>query len=83
MLQGFTSKFWGRGSLLSTPSSFRIYFLLLFTAAAIPLSAQQVDPAAPNVVQPGAPGEPSKTLPPSTRARCLLVLPPTSSSCRA
>src|SRR5438477_6766668 len=30
--------------------------------------AQQRDAASPVVVQPGAPGEPSKTLPPSTRA---------------
>ena len=30
--------------------------------------AQQTDSAAPVVVQPGAPGKPSKTLPPSTRA---------------
>jgi uncharacterized protein (DUF305 family) len=47
-------------------------------AAGAPFSpvarAQQPDPAKPVVVQPGAPGTPSKTLPPSTRA----VLPPTS-----
>jgi uncharacterized protein (DUF305 family) len=30
--------------------------------------AQQADPAKPVVVQPGAPGKPSRTLPPSTRA---------------
>ena len=30
--------------------------------------AQQTNPATPVVVQPGAPGQPSKTLPPSTRA---------------
>jgi len=30
--------------------------------------AQQADPATPVVVQPGAPGKPSRTLPPSTRA---------------
>jgi uncharacterized protein (DUF305 family) len=30
--------------------------------------AQQSEPATPVVVQPGAPGKPSKTLPPSTRA---------------
>jgi uncharacterized protein (DUF305 family) len=33
-----------------------------------PVRVQQTDPAAPVVVQPGAPGMPSKTLPPSTRA---------------
>jgi len=36
--------------------------------------AQQTNPAAPVVVQPGAPGKPSKTLPPSTRG----ALPPRS-----
>src|SRR6266403_6283194 len=32
------------------------------------MSAQQTDPGTPVVVQPGAPGKPSKVLPPSTRA---------------
>jgi uncharacterized protein (DUF305 family) len=41
---------------------------------AIPVCAQQAEPAAPVVVQPGAPGEPTRTLPPSTRA----TLPQTS-----
>jgi len=36
--------------------------------------AAQADPAAPVVVQPGAPGQPSKTLPPSTKG----TLPPRS-----
>src|SRR5229473_3445605 len=36
--------------------------------------ARQTDPAKPVVVQPGAPGKPSRTLPPSTRA----TLPPRS-----
>src|ERR1700688_1769766 len=39
-----------------------------------PARAQQTDPATPVVVQPGAPGKPSKTLPPSTKA----TLPPRS-----
>jgi uncharacterized protein (DUF305 family) len=39
-----------------------------------PVRAQQADSATPVVVQPGAPGKPSRTLPPSTRA----VLPPRS-----
>jgi uncharacterized protein (DUF305 family) len=38
------------------------------------MSAQQTDPGTPVVVQPGAPGKPSKVLPPSTRA----TLPPRS-----
>jgi uncharacterized protein (DUF305 family) len=37
-------------------------------------SAQQADPAKPVVVQPGAPGKPSRTLPPSTKG----TLPPRS-----
>ena len=39
-----------------------------------PLRAQQSGPAAPVVVQPGAPGKPSRTLAPSTKA----TLPPRS-----
>jgi uncharacterized protein (DUF305 family) len=39
-----------------------------------PARAQQAGPATPVVVQPGAPGKPSKTLPPSTKA----TLPPLS-----
>lgn len=42
-----------------------------FSASA---TAQQTNSARPVVVQPGAPGQPSKTLPPSTRAK----LPPRS-----
>ena len=38
------------------------------------VSAQQATPAGPVVVQPGAPGQPTRTLPPSTRA----TLPPYS-----
>src|SRR5258708_36369721 len=44
---------------------------VFFSPAARP---QQTDPAKPAVVQPGAPGTPSKTLPSSTRA----ILPPRS-----
>ena len=39
-----------------------------------PARAHQTDSSAPVVVQPGAPGQPSKTLPPSTRGK----LPPRS-----
>lgn len=45
--------------------------LLLF---AMPVGAQLPDPATPVVVQPGAPGKPTRTLPPSTRGK----LPPSS-----
>jgi uncharacterized protein (DUF305 family) len=40
----------------------------------LPVCAQQADPATPVVVQPGAPGKPTRTLLPSTRA----ALPPSS-----
>jgi uncharacterized protein (DUF305 family) len=40
----------------------------------LPVRAQQAEPATPVVVQPGAPGQPTRTLPPSTRA----TLPPRS-----
>ncbi len=39
-----------------------------------PTRAQQTTPAAPVIVQPGAPGQPTKTLPPSTKG----TLPPLS-----
>ncbi len=42
----------------------------------LPVCAQQTDPGTPVVVQPGAPGQPTRTLPPSTRA----TLPPRSSA---
>jgi len=50
----------------------------VFTAVFFPAAAraQQNDPAKPVVVQPGAPGAPSKTLPSSTRA----TLPPKSAA---
>ncbi|MDX6530421.1 MAG: hypothetical protein QOH41_2711 [Blastocatellia bacterium] len=41
---------------------------------ALPVCAQQLDQGTPVVVQPGAPGQPTRTLPPSTRA----ILPPRS-----
>jgi uncharacterized protein (DUF305 family) len=40
----------------------------------LPVCAQQANPATPVVVQPSAPGQPTRTLPPSTRA----TLPPRS-----
>src|SRR3989440_9258200 len=40
----------------------------------LPVCAQQADPTQPVIVQPGAPGQPTRTLPPSTRA----TLPPRS-----
>jgi uncharacterized protein (DUF305 family) len=49
---------------------------LLLCLFAMPVWAQQPDPNAPVVVQPGAPGQPTRILPPSTRA----TLPPRSPS---
>jgi uncharacterized protein (DUF305 family) len=54
----------------SVPASF-FCSTSLFSSA---MRAQQSDPGKPVVVQPGAPGQPSKTLPPSTKA----TLPPRS-----
>ena len=46
-----------------------------FAAAfSLPVCAQQTDPAPPVIVQPGAPGQPTRRLPPSTRP----TLPSTS-----
>jgi uncharacterized protein (DUF305 family) len=49
----------------------------IFSAFLFPaVFAQRADPTQPVVVQPGAPGEPTKSLPPSTRA----TLPPRSAA---
>jgi len=55
----------------------RVGLIVASTLAAslsLTVCAQQADPAPPVVVQPGAPGQPTRTLPPSTRA----TLPPSS-----
>jgi uncharacterized protein (DUF305 family) len=78
-------RFRGKGKLRAASGSAVLCSMLL--AASVPASffcsislfsyivgAQQTDPAKPVVVQPGAPGKPSRTLPPSTRA----TLPPRS-----
>ena len=59
--------------------SFHFSSRLLSTGAlafllSLSVSAQQAEPATPVVVQPGAPGQPTRTLPPTTRA----TLPPYS-----
>src|SRR6266700_3219680 len=46
----------------------------LAASLSLPVCAQQADPAPPVVVQPGAAGQPTRTLRPSTRA----TLPPSS-----
>lgn len=59
-------------------SLMKSFYLIAAGALACFLSvsvrAQQAEPSSPVVVQPGAPGQPTKTLPPSTRA----TLPPIS-----
>jgi uncharacterized protein (DUF305 family) len=59
----------------------RKFHLVMLVAAGIlaglfspPVRAQQANPETPVIVQPGAPGQPTRTLPASTRA----VLPPRS-----
>ena len=47
---------------------------LLLCLLSVPSYAQQANPSAPVIVQPGAPGQPTKTLPASTKG----VLPPAS-----
>ena len=48
--------------------------IALASLCSLPVFAQQASPATPVVVQPGAPGEPTRILPPSTRG----TLPPRS-----
>src|ERR1051325_11038305 len=52
----------------------RFAAVALATLFCIPVSARQVQSPTPNIVQPGAPGKPTKALPPTTRA----TLPPAS-----
>jgi uncharacterized protein (DUF305 family) len=62
----------------SRPAASRIVFLTVFAAlvffVSLPVCAQQANPDAPVIVQPGAPGQPTKILPATTRAK----LPPRS-----
>src|SRR5215510_13920620 len=62
-------------SIIEEPVGRRLLPILTVTGLlSLPVSAQQSGPATPVVVQPGAPGQPTRTLPPSTRA----TLPPRS-----
>ena len=49
---------------------------ILVSLFSLTVSAQQANPSTPVLVQPGAPGQPTRTLPPSTRA----TLPPRSAA---
>ena len=59
---------------VTTPFLYLVVSLSFVGVLVISMSAQQSDSARPVVVQPGAPGKPSKTLPPSTKG----TLPPLS-----
>src|SRR5688572_1220137 len=65
-------------SLQLNINSGRVRSLLIAVAASaafsLPVCAQQTDPPSPVIVQPGAPGQPTRRLPPSTRP----TLPSTS-----
>jgi len=67
-------------ALRKPPGTLQRRFFVLFGAllaamfCSSSVQAQQTDPATPVVVQPGAPGTPSKTLPPTTKG----TLPPRS-----
>jgi uncharacterized protein (DUF305 family) len=69
-------RFRRKGKFRSARGSAVLCGILLSSAGLFPsaMRAQQPDTAKPVVVQPGAPGKPSKTLPSSTKA----VLPPRS-----
>ena len=60
------------GLLLAASATTR--FFCAASLCSFSLSAQQIDSLKPVMVQPGAPGQPSKTLPPSTKG----TLPPRS-----
>jgi uncharacterized protein (DUF305 family) len=66
--------FCGMRKFRSGTGSIALCALLLAAFLSSPVCAQQKDSSAPVVVQPGAPGKPSKTLPPSTKG----TLPPRS-----
>ena len=79
MLDHSTSSlhFKGKRKLRSVMKDWRSGLMAASTLAglfSLPVCAQQADPVTPVVVQPGAPGQPTRTLPPSTRA----TLPPRS-----
>jgi uncharacterized protein (DUF305 family) len=70
--QGNSLHFRGKGKLRLAGGAFGLCAMMLCAGASNCFffsiaQAQQIAPTAPVVVQPGAPGKPSKTLPPSTK----------------
>lgn len=64
-----------RAATVATPRGGLLAALALACCSSLPVCAQQADSTpSPVVVQPGAPGQPTRTLPPTTRA----TLPPRS-----
>jgi uncharacterized protein (DUF305 family) len=59
---------------LRSPMKIAVAAAALAWGLSLPVCAQQANPQPPVIVQPGAPGQPTKNLPPSTTA----VLPPAS-----
>ncbi|HEY0347520.1 MAG TPA: DUF305 domain-containing protein [Pyrinomonadaceae bacterium] len=73
------NSFWSKGQRKQSATVCRALRSGLIAATtlcfcSLPVCAQQTNPATPVVVQPGAPGQPTQTLPSSTRA----ILPPRS-----
>src|SRR5882762_2552472 len=64
----------GGGACLSGTMGGLVAACILAGLLSLPVCAQQAEKGTPVVVQPGAPGQPTRTLPPSTRA----TLPPRS-----
>lgn len=60
--------------MAANPTKSKVRFALALSACVFPMQGLTQQAEAPAIVQPGAPGQPTKTLPPSTRA----TLPPRS-----
>ena len=63
-----------RSAIAAAPQSALMISGALLCFLSLPVDAQQTDSRTPVVVQPGAPGQPTRILPPTTRA----ILPPRS-----
>ncbi len=75
LIPRFGSRSWEiRGALRAARLGALAVASALASLSSLRVCAQQVEPAAPSVVQPGAPGKPTRTLPPTTKG----VPPPVS-----